>query len=388
MRKTRYRVDQAHPLKVCYFGTYRDKYNRNQMMIAGLRANGVEVYECHVTLWHGIEDRVQTVSGGWIKPVFWGRIIKAYLQLIQKYYQLADHDVLVVGYPGQLDVILARILAWVRRKPLAWDVLMSIYLVSVERGLEKENRISIQLLHLLEGLALKLPDMLIIDTRTYADWFCKNYKLRPDRFRLVPIGADDRVFFPMTDGQPSDDKITVLYAGSFIPNHGVNYIVEAAQWLIGEPNVKFELIGEGPDLEFARQFVERHQLRNVRFYGWMDKIELTERIKQASICLGTFGTTPQSMMTVQNKIYETLAMAKPLINGESPAIKLAFKHGEHMYLCKRADGKAIADAIVALWKDPALRETMAQNGYRLFRERYSLSNNGKRYETFLRELIH
>ena len=58
------------PLRVCYFGTYRANYNRNQMMIAGLRLNGVEVIECHATLWHGIEDRVETTKGGWRKPAF------------------------------------------------------------------------------------------------------------------------------------------------------------------------------------------------------------------------------------------------------------------------------------------------------------------------------
>ncbi len=52
------------PLRVCYFGTYRQHYGRNQIMIAGLRAQGATVYECHETLWHGIDDRVQQVRGG------------------------------------------------------------------------------------------------------------------------------------------------------------------------------------------------------------------------------------------------------------------------------------------------------------------------------------
>jgi hypothetical protein len=113
--------DARRPLRVCYFGTYRAEYSRNQILLEGLRRSGVEVFECHETLWRGIEDRVQTASGGWLRPGFWWRVLRAYGRLVWHYGQLPDHDVVMVGYPGQLDVFLARLLSWLRRKPLAWD---------------------------------------------------------------------------------------------------------------------------------------------------------------------------------------------------------------------------------------------------------------------------
>src|SRR4030065_2574063 len=136
-------VDNNIPLRVCYFGTYRENYSRNQMMITGLRLNGVIVDECHETLWHGIEDRVRAASGGWMRPSFWGRILSTYLRLIRHYLQVGDYDVMMVGYPGQMDVFIARILTWLKHKPLVWDVFMSIYLIAVERGLDKRNRFGI-----------------------------------------------------------------------------------------------------------------------------------------------------------------------------------------------------------------------------------------------------
>lgn len=37
---------EAGPLRICYFGTYRANYTRNQILIKGLRAQeGVVVYE-------------------------------------------------------------------------------------------------------------------------------------------------------------------------------------------------------------------------------------------------------------------------------------------------------------------------------------------------------
>ena len=262
-------------LRVCYFGTYRENYSRNQMMIAGLRLNGVTVTECHHTLWHGIDDRVRVVSGEWIKPSFWWRLISVYWRVIKSYISIGDYDVLVVGYPGQFDIFLARILTILKGRPLVWDVFMSIYLISVERGLDKKNQFSTKLLRLIEGTALKLPDLLILDTNEYVRWFTQNYHVRPERFRLMPTGADDRIFFPMQQDNISDGKFHILYSGTFIPNHGVMYIVEAARILSNEPAIKFDFIGNGPDLEKAQQYVSQQQLTNVEFIQWMDKEQLT-----------------------------------------------------------------------------------------------------------------
>ena len=349
--------------------------------------NGVTVTECHQTLWLGIDDRVRVVSGEWLRPSFWWRVFRAYGGVLKKYFNTGDYDVLVVGYPGPFDIFLARILTIFKRRPLVWDVFMSIYLISIERGLDKQNRFSTRLLHFVEGIALKLPDMLILDTSEYVRWFSKNYEVPPERFRLVPTGADDRIFFPLPQNDAGDGKFHVLYSGTFIPNHGVMYIVEAARLLASEPSIRFELIGNGPDLEKAEKFVSQNKLTNVEFVEWMEKDQLTNRMNRADLCLGAFGNTPQSLMTVQNKIYEAMAMEKPLISGDSPAVRQVFTHGENIYLCERANGNALAEAILTLWKDQALREKISKNGYKLFKENYDLLSNGKRYCAYLNEIV-
>lgn len=380
-------VTNKKPLRVCYFGTYRQYYSRNQMMMAGLRINGANVVECHQTLWHGIEDRVRVVSGVWLHPSFWWRVLAAYWKLVRSFSKLDEFDVLVIGYPGQMDVFLARILSWLKHKPLVWDVFMSIYLISLERGLDKRNKPAVKLLHFLEGLALKLPNKLIIDTREYVKWFTQNYKIRSERFELVPTGADDRIFKPMGKIPSVDAKFRVLYAGTFIPNHGVMYIAEAAKYLRDESDTVFELIGTGPDLPMVQQYVRNNHLTNIVFFDWMEKDQLSKHIGQADVCLGAFGSTPQSLMTVQNKVYETLAMAKPLISGDSVAVRQVLTHAEHAYLCERANGQSLAEAIMLLKNDSSLRERIARNGYTLYEGQYNLINIGKRFYSYLVEVI-
>lgn len=363
-------------MRVCYFGTYRAEYARNQIMIEGLRQNGVEVVECHVQLWHGIEDRVQAASGGWLEPNFWWRFVRAYLSLLKLYLQTGKYDVMVVGYPGHIDVFLARILAWLRRKPLVWDIFMSIYLISLEREIEKRSKFTVGLLRRLEYIACRLPDLLILDTPQYVAWFQETHKISPTRFRLVPTGADDRVYKPLDIPKANPEVFHVLYYGTFIPNHGVEYIIEAAHLLQDNSAIQFELIGKGPDLEKAQSLAEKYNLANASFVDWLDKQELVARAAQADVCLGAFGTTPQSLMTVQNKIYEGLAMRKAVITGDSDAVRQLLVHGEHVYLCERENPQALANSILLLREQGDVHSKLIENGYKCFKCHYSLKQNG------------
>lgn len=373
-------------MRVCYFGTYRAEYSRNRIMIEGLRRNGIDVIECHEALWTGVDDRVAVASGGWLRPRFWARVLRMYIRLLSRYRQVGSYDVLIVGYPGQFDVFLARLLSWWHRRPFVWDVFMSIYLIALERGLYTRSRITLELIRRAERLACRLPDLLILDTTEYVSWFSQTHGVRPDRFRLVPTGADDRIFHPLSCPYPEDGSFRVIYYGTFIPNHGVEYIVEAARLLAEEEDIRFEMIGEGPDLPKAQAMAQRYGLKNIEFVPWLDQAALVERVACADVCLGAFGTTPQSLMTVQNKIYEGMAMGKPVITGDSPAVRAVLNHTRDVYLCSRADGAELARAIRCLHSDPDLCARLAENGRRSFIKYFTTAHIGERFAGHLASL--
>lgn len=376
-----------HNLRVCYFGTYRANYSRNQIMIEGLRRNGVEVIECHERLWRGIEDRVEVASGRWMHPAFVLRIIRAYWCLLRAHHKIKDYDVMVLGYPGQIDVFLARVFSWLRGKPLVLDVFMSLYLIALERNLTTQHRVTGRLIYWLEKLACRLPDLLILDTAEYVQWFHHTFGLDTARFQLVPTGADDRTFYPLQADRCDRNHFRVIYYGTFIPNHGVMYIVEAARLLADEENIRFELVGQGPERDKTMALAKRYDLTNVVFIDWLEKSELLKRVAQADVCLGAFGTTPQSLMTVQNKIYEGLAMAKPVITGDALTVRSALGHGEHVYLVERANPQAIAAGILALRDDPSLRRQLAGQGYRVFMQKFTTKRLGELLSSHLSRLV-
>jgi glycosyltransferase involved in cell wall biosynthesis len=297
--------------------------------------------------------------------------------------------VLVVGYPGQIDVFLAWLLSRLRRKPLVWDVFMSIYLIALERRLDQKSRLTIKLIYWLEKGALFLPDLLIQDTQQYVEWFNRNFGAHEDRFRLIPTGVDDRLFYQRENetGVPPKDIFTILYYGTFISNHGVDVIIEAARLLKDDHNIVFELIGDGPERERCEKKALSEELNHVRFINWLDQDELAMHIQRANLCLGVFGNTPQSLMTVQNKIYECLAMGKPLITGNGPAVDDAFKHCIHLFLCNRTP-TSLAEGILTLKGDPKLRESLANTGRDYVVNNFGITKTGQRFREYLSALTY
>lgn len=375
-------------LTVCYFGTYRSEYSRNRIMIEGLRKNDVKVIECHENLWIGINDRVAAVEKGIFNLKLWKRMGTTYFRLIRKFFNLQDFDVLVVGYPGQLDVVFAKILSVLKRKPLVWDIFMSTYLVSMERALNKKNAFSVKLLKFLEYIAIRLPNKLINDTSQYIDWFNKTYKIPKNKFCLVPTGADNDVFFTKNfiEYKPKDN-FTVLYYGTYIPNHGIPYIIEAVKLLKDSPSIKFEFIGDGPELQYSKEKIQEYGLSNIQLLSWMDQQELKNHIIKADVILGAFGKTPQSLMTVQNKIYEGLAMGKLVITGQSEAIESTFENFSELIFCNRDDPLDLSNTIKQIKEDPQKINQISKKGYLFFKKNYSIIENGEKFKKILTSCV-
>lgn len=374
-------------MRVCYFGTYRPNYSRNQIMIEGLRRAGVDVIECHTALWSGVEDRVQAASGGWVKPSFMLRVIKAYWSLLRQHRSIGEYDLMIVGYPGQFDVYLARLLAGSRHKPLVWDIFMSIYLIALERSLDQRSRFTINLLRRVERRACCLPDHLIIDTIEYVDWFQRKHGVKPDRFDLVPTGADDRVFQPIESFREDPQPFTLIYYGTFIANHGVPMIIEAARLLKDDFSIRFVLIGRGPEKDSCVALVEEYQLQNVIFLDWVEREDLPKHVAEADVCLGVFGKTTQSLMTIQNKIYEALAMQRPLITGDSVTVRAAFQSGEQLLIISRDDPNDLVKAIKKLQADRVLRKRLGAEGYAAYAKSFTTLALGQVFRSHLERLL-
>jgi glycosyltransferase involved in cell wall biosynthesis len=92
-------------------------------------------------------------------------------------------------------------------------------------------------------------------------------------------------------------------------------------------------------------------------------------LRSQDICLGIFGNTAKAARVIPNKIYEAAALGKAIITADTPAIRELFTDRQDILLCKRSDPADLAEKIMLLKNDTALRRKIADGALRLFRER-------------------
>jgi glycosyltransferase involved in cell wall biosynthesis len=355
-------------MKIMYFGTYDREYPRNKIFIEGLKQNKVEVIEVNAP----IKNKKNYETKQFLKNnlALIGGYLIAYFKLLPKIVKAKNYEAIIVGFPSFFDVFLAKIISVLSGKKLYINPLVSVYNTLVEdRKVVKEKSLTAKIIFNTELLGLKLCDKIILDTETHIEYFTKKFGINKKKFCKVFVGADDSVFSPIKTKKNSG--FTVGFYGTFIPVQGIEYIIEAARILQNEKDVYFQIVGEGQLYFEIKQLSERYGITNISFANSVPYNELPKTISDFDVCLGIFGKTEKASMVIPNKVYQCIAMQKPVITGISKASKEVFIHKKNIFFCGMADKKSLAEAILELKKNEKMREQIALQGYDVFRKKFT-----------------
>ena len=365
---------------VMYFGTYEKNYPRNRIMIKGLQRNNVEVIECHQALWEKSEDKTGKFFKSKTKIIL--NLLKGYNELIKKYKKSKKSNTIIVGYPGQFDMILIRLLA--PRKKIIFNPMISMYdTIVLDRKLFKKKSIPAKLTMMLDQLSCKLANIVILDTPEHARYFKKELKVNKKKLRVVPVGADDDIFKPLE--KKDNNEINILFYGKFTPIHGVEYILKTAKIFNENPKIKFTIIGKGQTHKKILEVYEKLKINNIKFIDWIPYNELPQEINKSDICLGGhFGLGAKAGRVIPNKTFQMIAMKKPVIISDSLAsIEGSFVDNKNSIFCKQGSVKELVNKINILIKNKTLSDEISQNGYNLYKEKYSISAIGKKTKNII-----
>lgn len=335
-------------MRVIFWGTYDTGKPRARILREGIRRSGVELEEIHTEVWTGIEDKSQVRGLPARLRLLIGWVL-AYPALIVRLARAKKPDLILVGYPGIVDVLIAWPIARWRGVPLAWDVFLSVYDTIVEdRRLLVRNGKAARLLRWIEQAALRRVDLMFMDTHAHARRIERLFGLQDGRCDRVWVGVEGDHF--TGDALPSpttrSGPMRVLFYGQFIPLHGIDTIIEAAG-LLRDEAVEWILVGRGQEAPRIRAQLVEARLPRVRWVDWVEYAELRHWIADADLCLGIFGTSVKAASVIPNKVFQILAAGKPLVTRDSPAIReLLAPSSPCTYLVPAGDAAALAGAVL------------------------------------------
>ncbi|MGY8827351.1 MAG: glycosyltransferase [Candidatus Latescibacterota bacterium] len=365
-------------MRIVFFGTYMntDAYPVNLVLLRGLRAASCELVECREDLWQGFLHRaLGRGASAWVRLAL--RALGRYAKLVWRYGHCGHHEVVVVGYPGYIDIVIARLLNIYSRRLLVLVSFLSLYDTAVlDRGQGEKGSLRARLFYAIDRLAFRSADWVLVDTDALASYYAELFKLPLSKFRKSLVGNVFDVYEPSVIRRPSG-PLRVLFFGTYVPLQGAEFIVAAAELLRGE-EVEFEMVGNGQDYEAVRRRAEASQLKKVHFADeWYSVDRLAESMRRADVCLGIFGTTPKAGRVIPYKVFGALALRRPVITRDSPAIRELLVDGESALLCSAGDGRVLAESIERLRCNPELAAHVAQGGYDSYRQYASAEAIGR-----------
>jgi glycosyltransferase involved in cell wall biosynthesis len=222
-----------------------------------------------------------------------------------------------------------------------------------------------------------LPDVVVADTVGHLDYFHQVLGVAPTRQVVIPVGAEEELFrYQPHHVKPPGEPLEILFFGTFIGLHGIETVLEAAGLYQGPP-VRWRLLGEGPLKTRCEERVRELQTQrpelDIDFEGWRPLAELPARLAQADILLGIFGTSAKAQRVIPNKVYQGLALGRPILTAATPAFPADLRNTESagLFWCRPGDPADLAAALTRLVARRQELPVLGAAARALYDQRYS-----------------
>jgi glycosyltransferase involved in cell wall biosynthesis len=199
-----------------------------------------------------------------------------------------------------------------------------------------------------------------------------------EQVTFLPNGADSTFLHPMPpDAEMLErwnlqGKKVFLYVGTHAFYHGLHTLIEAAAQLGDRNDIAFLMIGDGPERKRIIQMAADLKLDNVVFgqspYNEMDRLY---SIAYASVVTLRNIEVAKSMRL--SKMFPSLSCAVPVIySGEGESAELIAERQVGIVVAPECSD-LLAEQILLLADNQALRTELGQNGRKLVEEQYAWS---------------
>ncbi|MEP6463492.1 MAG: glycosyltransferase [Frankiaceae bacterium] len=336
-------------MRVVGFGTYDARaHPRVGILLDGLRAAGHQVIEVNVPLGLDTAARVAMLHAPHLVGRLAVRLFRCWLTLILRSRRLlrgAPPDVVLVGYLGHFDVLLARRLF--PGTPIVLDHLISAADTAVDRGETGSGKG--KALRALDRAALQAADLVLVDTAEHAALVPRPYR---GKALVVPVGAPQRWWAARstrprrTRGEP----LRVVFFGLFTPLQGAPVVGEALGLLADFPAVAASMIGSGQDWAATRTVAAGNP--RVEWRAWVAPENLPAVVAEADVCLGIFGTSAKAQRVVPNKVFQGAAAGCAIVTADTPPQRRIL--GDAALFVPPGNPPALAAMLQRLAADPAM----------------------------------
>jgi len=196
---------------------------------------------------------------------------------------------------------------------------------------------------------------------------------------VVRNTPEGRVFSPHIQQtlSPSDREVgddpNLLFVGKLDVHRGVDLVLQAMPALLREyPRLTLSLVGDGTERVRLELLAKSLGLGSaVQFPGWVKFEQIWSYISRSTICLIPHRRTEHTDTTLPNKLFDYMAMGKPVVSTDCAPLERVIKETECGLTFASGDVAGLQTALRTLLSDASQRFIKGENGRKAVVEKYN-----------------
>jgi glycosyltransferase involved in cell wall biosynthesis len=270
----------------------------------------------------------------------------------------------------------AKVVVWMREPvPELWETLY--------------NSPPPRILEVAEQLALRYVDTAFAVTEQLKDTYVAR-GADPDKIEAIPNVPEERFLEVQGDilKKSGDEKgFTLICHGAIEERYGHDTMLEAVALINSEiPNLRLRILGRGSHLDEFLAQRERLGLEDcVDYLGYVSLERMVQELYTADVGIVAQKSSPYSNLVHTNKMYEFIAIGKPVLASRLRSVEAYFGEDALRYF-EPGDPKSLAEGIMDLYQHPAKRQALVENAHKLYNQ-YKWEKQKEIYLSVFRELL-
>jgi len=307
---------------------------------------------------------------------------------------VARPEVVIATSPQLLVALSGYWLARAKRVPFVFEVrdLWPESLVAVGQG--SEGSALNRTLARIAGFLYRHADHVVVVTYAFKDHLISHWRVPQEKISVVENGVETEIFSPTAPEAEHKselvpvDRFIICYIGTMGMAHGLETLLEAAQNLRDTfPAALFLLIGEGAEKARIQGLAASRGLDNVRFLDQQRRELIPSFIRAADATLVLLKKTELFKTVIPTKMLEFMSCARPVILGVDGQARSILEAANAGIFIEPENADALAEAIVRLAGDHALRTQLGENGRKHIVQNFSRAQTAKAYTNILKSVV-
>jgi len=222
---------------------------------------------------------------------------------------------------------------------------------------------------------------------------CKNIQTRFPKKKVywLPNGVDLSYYNPNETHEDWRKKnnfaandFLLLYAGIIGHAQGLEVILHAAKKLENEKQIKFILLGSGPEKEKLIALQKELSLSNVLFFDAVSKKEMPAIVSAIDVAVIPLKKLDLFKGAIPSKIFENLAMKKPILLGvEGEAKELFIDEGKCGLAFEPENTEDLKNKTLELFSNRNSIAQLGENGYKYVEQKFTRDKIAEDFWTFI-----